>query len=100
MGLQGRFKGAQFPSAFRGRAAMHGGGPNRRGSHHRTLALPKEVEHWTLTTLREKLVKIGAKVVSHGRYVTFQLAEVAVPRGLFQKILGLIDDLRRRPASA
>ncbi|MDP7215229.1 MAG: IS1380 family transposase, partial [Rhodospirillales bacterium] len=42
----------------------------------RTLALPKEVEHWSLTTIREKLVKIGAKVVSHGRYVTFQLAEV------------------------
>ena len=66
----------------------------------RTLALPKEVEHWSLTTLREKLVKIGAKVVRHGRYVTFQLAEVAVPRELFRKILGLIDDLRRRPAPA
>ena len=39
----------------------------------RTLALPKEVEHWSLTTLREKLVKIGAKVVRHGRYVAFQL---------------------------
>ena len=66
----------------------------------RTLALPKEVEHWSLTTLREKLVKIGAKVVSHGRYVTFQLAEVAVPRSLFQKILSLIDDLRPRPVPA
>jgi hypothetical protein len=66
----------------------------------RTLALPKEVEHWSLTTLREKLVKIGAKVVSHSRYVTFQLAEVAVPRSLFQKILGLIADLRRRPVPA
>jgi hypothetical protein len=66
----------------------------------RTLALPKEVEHWSLTTLREKLVKIGAKVVSHGRYVTFQLAEVAVPRELFRKILSLIDDLRRRPVPA
>ncbi|MDP6928045.1 MAG: transposase, partial [Rhodospirillales bacterium] len=63
-------------------------------------ALPKEVEHWSLTTLREKLVKIGAKVVRHGRYVTFQLAEVAVPKDLFRKILGLIDDLRRRPAPA
>ena len=63
----------------------------------RTLALPKEVEHWSLTTLREKLVKIGAKVVSHGRYFTFQMAEVAVPRSLFQEILGLIYDLRRRP---
>ena len=66
----------------------------------RTLALPKEVEHWSLTTLREKLVKIGAKVVRHGRNVTFQLAEVAAPRELFQKILGLIDDLRRIPVSA
>ncbi len=66
----------------------------------RTLALPIEVEHWSLTTLREKLVKIGAKVVSHGRYVTFQLAEVAVPRELFRKILSLIDDLRRRPVPA
>ncbi len=59
----------------------------------RTLPLPKEVEHWSLTTLREKLVKIGAKVVNHDRYVTFQLAEVAVPRGLFEIILRLIDDL-------
>ena len=66
----------------------------------RTLALPEEVEHWSLTTLREKLVKIGAKVVRHGRYVTFQLAEVAVPRELFRKILSLIDDLRRRPVPA
>ena len=53
-----------------------------------------------MTTLRDKLVKIGAKVVRHGRYVTFQLAEVAVPRDLFRKILSLIDDLRRRPAPA
>jgi len=66
----------------------------------RTLALPVEVEHWSLTTLREKLVKIGAKVVRHGRYVTFQLAEVAVPRSLFQKILSLIENLRRRPVPA
>ena len=66
----------------------------------RTLALPKEVEPWSLTTLREKLIKIGAKVARHGRYVTFQQAEVAVPRELFRKILILIDDLRRRPAPA
>jgi len=70
------------------------------GNFMRTLALPKEVEHWSLNTLREKLVKIGAKVVRHRRYVTFQLAEVAVPRELFRKILSLIDDLRRRPVPA
>jgi hypothetical protein len=63
----------------------------------RTLALPQSVEHWSLTTLRDKLVKIGAKVVRHGRYVTFQLAEVAVPRKLFTEILRLIGGLRARP---
>ena len=58
------------------------------------LALPKELEHWSLTTLREKLSNIGAKVVRHGRYVTFQLAEVAVARALFAEILLPIDGLR------
>ncbi len=62
------------------------------------MALPDEVEHWSLTTLREKLVKIGAKVVRHGRYVTFQLAEVAIPRRLFAEILRLIDGLRPKAA--
>jgi hypothetical protein len=45
---------------------------------------------WSLTSLREKLIKIGAKVVSHGPYVTFQMAEVAVPRQMFSEILSLI----------
>ena len=63
----------------------------------RTLALPERVEHWSLTTLREKLVKIGARIVRHGRYVVFQLAEVAVPRSLFADILRRIDDLRPKP---
>ena len=56
----------------------------------RRLALPRDVEHWSLTTLREKLVKIGAKVTRHAKYVTFQLAEVAVPRRLFAAILDRI----------
>jgi hypothetical protein len=64
------------------------------------LTLSKDAEHWSFTTLREKPIKIGAKVVRHGRYVTFQLAEVAVPKELFRKILSLIDDLRRRPVPA
>jgi hypothetical protein len=64
----------------------------------RTLALPQEVRQWSLTTLRDKLVKIGAKVVRHGRYVTFQFAEVVVPRTLFAEILRLIEQLRPEPA--
>ncbi len=67
------------------------------GNFLRTLALPDEIEQWSLTTLREKLIKIGAKVVRHGRYITFQLAEVAIPRSLFADILRLIDGLRPAP---
>ena len=67
------------------------------GNFMRTLAMPKTAEPWSLTSLREKLIKIGAKVVSHGRYVTFQLAEVAVPRQMFADILSLIARLRAPP---
>ena len=63
------------------------------GNFMRTLAMPKTAEPWSLTSLREKLIKIGAKVVSHGRYVTFQMAEVAVSRQMFAEILSLISDL-------
>ena len=51
------------------------------------MALPRSVKHWSLTTLRKKLIKIGAKVVRHAKYVTFQMPEVAVPRELFAAIL-------------
>jgi hypothetical protein len=66
----------------------------------RTLALPDAVKHWSLTSLPEKLVKIGAKIVTHARYVTFQMAEVAVPSQLFEEIIRLIDGLRPRSAPA
>src|SRR6476469_1075087 len=59
------------------------------GNFMRTLAMPKAAEPWSLTSLRDKLIKIGAKVVSHGRYVMFQMAEVAVPRKMFADILML-----------
>jgi len=65
----------------------------------RQLALPRSIRSWNLTTLREKLVKIGAKVVAHSRYVIFQLAEVAVPRQLFAAILERIGRLRLPCAS-
>ena len=70
------------------------------GNFMRTLAMPKAAEPWSLTSLREKLIKIGAKVVSHGRYVTFQMAEVAVSRQIFADILSLIAQLRAPPAPA
>ena len=70
------------------------------GNFMRTLALPDAVEQWSLTSLREKLIKIGAKIVRHGRYVTFQMAEVVIPRDLFADILRRIDRLRPPPAPA
>jgi hypothetical protein len=70
------------------------------GNFLRTLATPEPIQDWSLTSLREKLIKLGAKVVSHGRYVAFQMAEVAIPRHLFADILRLIATLRAPPIPA
>ena len=67
------------------------------GNFLRRLALPKPVRHWSLTTLREKLIKIGAKVTRHAKSVFFQLAEVAVTRNLFAAILDRIARLALPP---
>jgi hypothetical protein len=56
------------------------------------------VNKWSLRTLREKLIKIGAKVVRHSRYVVFQMAEVVMSKVLFQDILEQISRLRASPA--
>jgi hypothetical protein len=55
------------------------------------------VKQWSLTTLRERMVKIGAKIVRHGRSVIFQMAEIAVSRVMFREILGAIAALRPLP---
>ena len=64
------------------------------GNFLRRLALPRSVKHWPLTTLREEPIKIGAKVVRHAKYVTIQMAEVAVPRELFAALLERIQRFR------
>ena len=70
------------------------------GNFLRTLATPEPIKEWSLTSLKDKLIKIGAKVVSHGRYVAFQMAEVAIPGQMFQEILRLIAELRPQPPPA
>ena len=70
------------------------------GNFLRTLATPEPIKDWSLTSLKERLIKIGAKVVSHGRYIAFQMAEVAIPRQMFQDILRLIAELRPQPPPA
>ena len=70
------------------------------GNFMRTLATPEPISEWSMTTLREKLIKIGAKVVGHARYVAFQMAEVAVSRDLFADILRMIAELRPPPVAS
>ena len=70
------------------------------GNFLRTLATPELITDWSLTSLREKLIKIGAKVVTHERYVAFQMAEVAIPRKLFADILRMIAELRPPPITS
>jgi hypothetical protein len=53
----------------------------------RRLVLPKPIKSWTLTTMRERFVKIGAKLVSHAKNLVSQLTKVAVPRQLFASIV-------------
>ena len=50
--------------------------------------------------MREKLIEIGAKLISRARYVTFQMAEVAGPREVFETILERIGRLRLAAATA
>ena len=60
----------------------------------RRLVLPKKIKHWSFRSLLVKLIKIGAKIARHGRYVTFQMAEVAIDKRLFAEILARIKRLR------
>jgi len=70
------------------------------GSFLRTLATPEPIKGWTQTTLKKKLIEIGAKVVNHARYVAFQMAEVAIPKTLFAEILQMIAELRLPPIAS
>jgi len=67
------------------------------GNFLRRLALPKDVSHWSLRSIQLKLIKIGAKVVSHARRTIFQMAEVAVSEGLFAALLERIRSLAAVP---
>jgi len=70
------------------------------GNFMRRFALPKEVSHWSLSNIPLKLVKTGAKIISHSRKTVFQCAEVAVPEKLFRSMLSRIHRLGRACARA
>ena len=62
----------------------------------RTLVLPNSIADWSLTSLRDRMIKIGAKVIQHARSIILQLAEVAVPHDLWAEMLTNISDLKAR----
>jgi len=70
------------------------------GNFMRRFAIPKEVSHWSLSSIQLKLIKIGAKIISHSRMIVFQMAEVAVPERLFRSMLARILRLGRACARA
>jgi hypothetical protein len=73
------------------------GGSGRAACHHAEAEdVTTEPRNWSVN----QLIKIGAKVVSRGRYIAFQMAEVAVPRQMFADILSLIARLHAPPAPA
>ena len=65
----------------------------------RTLATPEGIETWSLISLRERLIKTGARLVRHARYAVFQMAEAALSRSVFAGIVNLINGLRDPPAA-
>jgi len=67
------------------------------GNFMRRFAPPKDVSHWSLRSIQLKLIKIGAKVVSHARRTIFQMAEVAVYEALFAALLERIRSLAAVP---
>jgi len=70
------------------------------GNFLRRFALPKEVSHWLLSSIQLKLLKIGAKIITHSRMKIFQMADVAVPEKLFRSMLSRIHRLGRTCARA
>ena len=67
------------------------------GNFMRRFALPKDVSHWSLSSIQLKLIKIGARVVCHSRRTVFQMAEVAVPEAVFAALLERIRCLVAAP---
>ena len=57
------------------------------GNLWRRLALPKRINHWSLTSLQQRLVKTGGRLVKHARYYWLLLAEGHLTRRVFGAVL-------------
>ena len=63
------------------------------GNLWRRLVLPQRIGNWSLTSLQQRLVKTGGRLVKHARYYWLLLAESHLTRRLFASMLGRIDGL-------
>ena len=66
------------------------------GNLWRRLVLPKRIDHWSLTSLQQRLVKTGGRLVKHARYYWLLLAESHLTRRLFGAMVGRIEALTIR----
>src|SRR6266849_1067930 len=60
------------------------------GNLWRRLALPQRIESWSLTSLQQRLVKIGGRLVKPARYYWLLMAEGHLNRRRFGAMLGRI----------
>jgi hypothetical protein len=60
------------------------------GNLWRRLALPRRIGSWTLTSLQQRLVKTGGRLIKHARHYWLLLAESHLTRWLFAAMLGRI----------
>lgn len=66
------------------------------GNFLRTLVLPNPIADWSLTSLSDRMIKVGAKAIPHARSIILQLAEVSVPHDLWAQMLTTISGLKAR----
>jgi hypothetical protein len=67
------------------------------GNFLRRLVLPEEMATWSLTSLKARVIKVGARLVKHARRLVFQMAEVSLTTGMFPQILERIRKLEPAP---
>ena len=60
------------------------------GNLWRRLVLPNRIDNWSLTSLQQRLVKTGGRLIKHARYYWLLLAEGHLTRRLFGAMLGRI----------
>jgi len=63
------------------------------GNLWRRLVLPKRIDNWSLTSLQQRLVKTGGRLIKHARYYWLMLAESYLTRRLFGTIVRRIGAL-------